>query len=416
MSTRTDTPAHPPRVRAPFLVSYGLANFGLWLAVMTPVIVSLQLRVAQIDPVAKERNLSLVLGLGAFVGMVANPIAGRMSDRTASRFGMRKPWIVGSALLGVAGLTVVAMGDTIAVVAAGWCLAQISYNAMLAGLMAVLPDQVPPEQRGTVSGTLGMGQAVAAVVGTGIAGALSDSALLMFVVPGVVAAVSAIVMAVQLRDRRLDPVDRPPFAWADLARSFSLNPRQHPDFAWAWLSRFMIFMAIASVLNYQVYYLQDRLGLGDDVTRVLGLGVVVQTVTVVLTSNLMGWLSDRVGRRRIFVCIAGLVAASGLVLLAVADDLPLYVVAMALTGLGQGTYFAVDFALVADVLPDRRRNAAKDLGVINVANTLPQSLAPAIAPVFLAVGAGDNYPLLFTAGAVFALLSGLTVLKIRGAR
>lgn len=68
-------------------------------------------------------------------------------------------------------------------------------------------------------------------------------------------------------------------------------------------------------------------------------------------------------------------------------------VGMAIGGLGFGVYMAVDLALVADVLPDRDKNA-KDLGVLNIAGALPPSIAPAIAPAILAIGNG-SYGLLY---------------------
>ena len=52
---------------------------------------------------------------------------------------------------------------------------------------------------------------------------------------------------------------------------------------------------------------------------------------------------------------------------------------MAVGGLGFGMYMAVDLALVVDVLPDPDQ-AAKDLGVLNIAGALPFSLAPGNRP------------------------------------
>jgi len=93
----------PPRASRRFIALYGLATFGFWMAVMTPVIVTMALKVNQLAPDSKESTLAWVLGIGAFVAMIANPVAGLFSDRTRSRFGMRRPWLVGGALLGLAG-------------------------------------------------------------------------------------------------------------------------------------------------------------------------------------------------------------------------------------------------------------------------------------------------------------------------
>ena len=99
-------------------------------------------------------------GLGAAVAMIANPVAGALSDRTASRFGRRRPWLVGGALAGAAALACLAGQHALAGVIVGWCLAQAGLNAMQASLSAAVPDHVPVAQRGTVSGWIGLPQSV----------------------------------------------------------------------------------------------------------------------------------------------------------------------------------------------------------------------------------------------------------------
>jgi MFS family permease len=284
-------------------------------------------------------------------------------------------------------------------------------------MLALLPDHVVPNRRGMVSGILGMCQALAAVAGIALANLTVPASPLSFIVPGLVALAAVIWLVTVLPDRRLDRDERPPWSLGELARSYWVNPARHPDFAWAWLSRFMIFMAISCVLNYQVYYLRDQIGLDRDaVNRMVGAGIGVQTVMVVIGSNLFGWLSDRIGRRKIFVVGAALVASAGLLILATCRSVPMFLLAMVLVGLGQGVYFAVDMALVTEVLPDSRGRAAKDLGVLNIATVLPQSIAPAIAPVFLALGAGRNYLALFLAGTAFAVAAAATIIPVRGVR
>jgi len=135
----------------------------------------------------------------------------------------------------------------------------------------------------------------------------------------------------------------------------------------------------------------------------------------VLSSLASGWLSDRTGRRKAFVLIAALIYAAGLLVIGLAHDFNGLLLGVGVCGLGQGMYVAVDLALVTEVLPNPDE-AAKDLGLFNLASAMPQSLAPVIAPLFLALGGPQNYSALFTAAAVFALLGALAVLPIRGVR
>ncbi|MFJ4828634.1 MFS transporter [Streptomyces sp. NPDC088747] len=413
-------PVVPPeshRVPARFLAPYAAATLGMWMAILTPVILTLAVKVERIAPDGKETALSAVLGAGAVLGLLCNPIFGQLSDRTTSRWGRRRPWLVGSVVTGTGGLVVTGTATSLPVLLLGWCVTQAAFNAMLATMLALLPDHVPAPRRGLVSGVLGVCQALAAVSGAALAQITGPHSAMAFVIPGLVACATCGWLVAVLPDRRLKGPARSPFSWRELLHSFWVDPRRHPDFAWAWLSRFMIFMAISSVLNYQVYYLTDQLGLSkDESTRMVAVGIAVQTGVVVVGSYLFGWLSDRLARRKPFVVTAAAIGAAGLLTLALGQSVTWFLCAMALVGLGQGVYFAVDLALVTDVLPDSRTRAAKDLGVINIANILPQSIAPAFAPVFIGLGGGDNYTALFLAGTAFAVASAVTIVPVRGVR
>src|SRR5215203_4951395 len=150
-------PDMPPRVGWPFISSYAVAFMSTSLVLIAPLLVTLALKVNSLVGIERAPNsLALVVGTGALVAMFGNPFFGRMSDRTSSRLGMRRPWIVIGLLGGSVGILVVALAPNVPVVLAGWCVAQLFFNALLAALVAVLPDQVPPVQRGQVSGVLGI--------------------------------------------------------------------------------------------------------------------------------------------------------------------------------------------------------------------------------------------------------------------
>ena len=133
----------------------------------------------------------------------------------------------------------------------------------------------------------------------------------------------------------------------------------------------MFVLAYAFLTTYQAYYLLDKIGTAKaDVPQQIFLGTLVQSAVVVAASLIGGKVSDRTGRRKIFVLAASVVYGLALFVIAVASSFSGFLVGMAISGLGFGVYAAVDLALVVDVLPDRR-NAAKDLGVFNIAGALP---------------------------------------------
>jgi MFS family permease len=294
-------------------------------------------------------------------------------------------------------------------------MAQLLFNALLAALAAVLPDQVPVTQRGLVSGVLGVCVPIASVSGTFLVQLFTGNRLAMFLAPCAIGGFFILLFAATLKDRRLTKAERPAWSLREFAGTFYVDPRRSPDFAWAFASRFMFVLAYAFLATYQAYYLLSRIGSAEaDVPRQIFLGTLTQSAVVVAASLLGGRLSDRTGRRKLFVLTASIVYGLALFLLAVAGSFNGFLVGMAIGGLGFGVYTAVDLALVVDVLPDRH-NAAKDLGVLNIAGALPFSVAPAIAPAILALGNG-NYGVLYAVAGISAIVGALAILPVKGVR
>ena len=88
--------------------------------------------------------------------------------------------------------------------------------------------------------------------------------------------------------------------------------------------------------------------------------------------------------------------------------------AYVLYGCGSGCYYAVDMALITQVLPSPR-DVGKDLGIVNLSNTLPQAVAPMLGVVFLGAARAD-FRSLFLLAAGLCLVGGLMVLPIRKVR
>ncbi|WP_375388665.1 MFS transporter, partial [uncultured Amnibacterium sp.] len=92
-----------------FIALLALTNLGVWFAFFTPFIFTLQLKVQLLAPENPGGALAVVVGATSIFGLVANPFAGRLSDRTTSRFGMRRPWLLGATVLGVIGLVIMGL-------------------------------------------------------------------------------------------------------------------------------------------------------------------------------------------------------------------------------------------------------------------------------------------------------------------
>jgi len=413
-SLRREVPT--ARVGVGFISLFTLAYMSANLVFQAPILVTLPLKVSSLVGIKQAPgSLALVASVGAFVAIFGNPFFGRMSDRTTSRLGMRRPWMVIGVVGGTAGVAIVSFAPSITVVLLGWCIAQLFFNAMLASLAAVLPDQIPVAQRGTVSGVLGICLPIAAVSGTYVVKLFSGQHIATFLVPCAMGGFFILLFAVVLNDRRLAKADRPAWSMREFASTFYVKPRTSPDFAWAFASRFMFLMAYALLATYEAYYLLQKIGTAvADVPQQIFLGTLVQGAVIVAASLIGGHLSDRTRRRKIFVFTAAIVYGLAMFALAIASNFNGFLVGMAISGLGFGVFAAVDLALVVDVLPNPGHNG-KDLGVFNIAGALPFSLAPALAPTILAIG-GGSYGVLYAVAGVCAILAAVAIMGVKGVR
>jgi len=409
-------PEPTQRVGWGFIGLFALAYAGTWLALLTPVLVTIALKLHQLAPESAADYQSVVLATGAFFAMIGNPLFGRLSDRTTSSFGMRRPWVVGGMLSGGAALLLIATAQTVTMVLIGWCLAQLAFNAVLAPIIAVLPDQVPLAQRGTVAGILGICLPLGQVGGTFLVDSVSRSTLTSFMLPAAIGTIAVLLFTLVLPDRRQSVAVQPLPALREVATWYWVSPRRYPDFAWAWLSRCLLVLGTAFLNTYQPYYLETKLGYAMEQTPALiARGTLVQASAIVALSILGGRLSDAIGRRKVFVLVGATVYAAGLWIIAGASSYAVFLLGMLATGIGHGVYFAVDLALVAEVLPNRERDAGKDLGILNIANALPQAVAPAFGPAILAAGGGD-YTWVFVAAGAVALCGSFAILPVRSVR
>jgi MFS family permease len=404
------------RVGWGFISLYTLAFMSTSLVFIAPLLVTLALKVNSLVGIEQApSSLALVAGIGSLLAIFCNPFFGKMSDRTSSQLGMRRPWMVIGLMVGSLGILLVALAPNIPIVLLGWCIAQLFFNALLAAMVAVLPDQVPAAQRGQVSGVLGVCVPIASVSGTFVVKLFTGNMLTMFLAPCAIGGFFILLFAATLKDRRLAKADRPSWSLWEFASTFYVNPRKSPDFAWAFASRFLFLLAYAFLVTYQAYYLLDKIGSAEaDVPQQIFLGTLTQSFVVIAASLIGGRLSDRTGRRKIFVLTASIVYGLAMFMVAIASSFNGFLVGMAISGLGFGMYVAVDLALVVDVLPDKD-NAAKDLGVFNMAGALPFSIAPGIAPAILAIG-GGSYGVLYAVAGVCAIIGAVAILPVKGVR
>ena len=411
-----DEPTEP--VGTKFISGLVFAQFVFFVALLGPAIIGIGVKIQQIVPDEQKTSaVGVVAGFGALFAVIGNVLFGRFSDRTTSRWGRRRPWIVGGTIVMTGAFLIMALASTVAVMTIGWCLAQLGANAAFGPFLATIADQVPKFQRATISALLGIAQNVGILGGVYVAEIFATQPVILFVAPSVLAIGAMTLYAFILPDQHM-PTKPPRMNLAEWFTTFWVSPRKHPDFALAWWSRFLITLATFMFTTFRLFYLQDELGLSlADAPAAVTMGVLVYTIALVVAGYVAGKISDRTGKRKLLVGGSTLLFGIGTVLLLHVSTLAGFYMVEALLGLAYGIYVGVDLALVVDVLPNPD-DAGKDLGVFNMANALPQTVAPVFGAALLAVASQNNQNyelLLYTAGAM-ALVGALVIVPIKSVR
>lgn len=399
-------------VNTGFQLLLSLANLVIWLSILPISQILLPLQVATLDAANKFTNLTIATAVGVLAAVITNPIAGALSDRTTSRLGRRRPWFIVGTLLSAVTLALMANTTSFVLLVVWWALFHIAANAVLAGLSAVVPDQVPVRQRATVSAFVSLSLPVGAVIGALLVTRFAKSTQMSYYLfIGLLVVVMALFTLV-LRDKPLPKEAAPRFSLGAFLASFWINPLKYPDFGWAWLTRFLVYLSYFTSLGYLLYFLQEAVHYQKAAQGVTTFQVIL-TGTVLIASVISGILSDRLQRRKVFVTGASLVIALAFLILAFFQTWPAVELAGAVLGIGFGAYLGVDIALITQVLPSANARG-KDLGVINIANALPQVIGVTIAA--FVVNTFHNYTVLFIVAALLAVLGAVLIQRIKSVR
>ncbi|MEV7590807.1 MFS transporter [Streptomyces sp. NPDC089922] len=401
----------PPRRRGLMLLLL-VANSAMMAVYMGVGSVLLPTHIAAIAPDDKVAVLGLIGGVSAVFATACNPIAGALSDRS----GRRNPWILGGALASLAGLALLGSVTTALLVGIAWCLVQATMNVYQAAVTAIVPDRIPAARRGTASALVGLGLPLGGTIGVLVAAQTAEHLRTGYLLFGALVAAAALLLTGWCKDvpRTGPAADRPAVPVRAQLAAF-LSSLAHHDFRWAFIGRALMVLGYFSVVGYQLYVLDDHIALPAGLTPPAAMAVLtpVSMTAMALSTLLGGLLSDRWDRRKVFVGVSAALAGFVMVIPVISPTWTGMLVFSALNGLAFGCFMAVDTALVTLVLP-RAEDAARDMGVLNVANAGPQIVAPFVASAV--VTAFGGYTPLFLVGGALSLIGALAILPIRSVR
>ena len=399
-----------------------------WGALLLIIIPS---QTGQIAPDRKAWAQGVILGIGALMALVVPLIAGALSDRCASRWGRRRPYIAVGTVINVLGLLALFYAGSVRslfLYLMGYLIVQFGNGVMTAAYSGVIPDMVPEAQRGEASGYMAMMSQMGTILGAIGAGQLLDRGYIGLSY-ALIAAVMLFFMAVTLVGVKEHPLPTKPepLDWKQFLTSL-FSPFRYSNFVWVWITRALVTMGMWCVQPFIQYYLTDVVHVEHPETTAGSLlGVILMGASV--TGVIGGKISDYTGRK-VVVYVANTIIAIASVAFVFSHSMLYTYIVGAIYGLGYGAYYSVDWALGCDALPNKE-DAGKDMGVWHISMVLPQSLAPFLAGWMLGIfphqmvqqGAEktvhysvSGYQAIFGMGAFFLMLAAFLLRNVTESR
>ena len=344
-----------------------------WLglvAVANGIGIILQERIKDLvpDPTIQYTTLGIIQAAGVVIAVLVQPIAGSVSDYTISRFGRRKPYILVGTLLNLLFLIGIATSNTVLAVGAFVTLLQLSANFAQGPFQGYVPDLVPASQVGLASGLIGLFTVLGVVVGAALAsiGLATGDFTIPTIALGVIELITMLSLFFRLDEGRAAK-DRAGRSWAAVAReAWGHDVLRERSFMFLVASRFFVLGGGAFLVTLLVPYLERAQAITDPEERAVLILVATGIVALCTAISTIpaARLGDRHGRKRV-IYVACVIAALGMGICAVAPSVPTFVVGAILMGIGTGSFLAVDWALMTDIIP--KASSGRFMGISNVA-------------------------------------------------
>jgi MFS family permease len=315
---------------------------------------------------------------GAVIAAIVQPTVGSISDYTISRWGRRKPYIFIGSVLDVVFLVAIATSNELVAIAVFIALLQFSSNFAQGPFQGYVPDLVPAAQVGLASGLVGLftvlGNATGFIVGSlAVTTGRFDIGTIAL---GVIELVTMLAVVIGVDEGRAAK-PRQGRSWLNVAAdAWGTDVLREKSFVFLVGSRLFVLMGGSVLVHLGLLYLSRSIGLSqhDAGNAFLVVSVVAALATAVAVIP-AGRASDRFGRKRV-IWVATALGAAGLLTAAVAPSLAFAYLAAALMGVGTGSFLAVDWALMTDIIP--KASSGRYMGISNVATASAGVLAIAI--------------------------------------
>lgn len=370
----------------------------------------------RLNVIAPDDKVSLLVMFSStamVVALFSNIILGALSDRTRSRFGKRKPWIVICSILSCLMLFMFGQARSIGMMLLWWCLYEVVVNGVASAMVAQMSDRVSPRWRGTVSSAYGMGQMGGSQLGALVAAQFLDNVTVGVNVLAAIAIAGGIVSALLAAEPGNEHEPAKPLHVRELASMFMFPTHGAREFYKVLAGRFLLVTCSSMASNYMLYIIQDYLGLDSaDSSRLLSANAAIALVVGLICCVIAGPLSDRIGHVKVLTASTTMIIAVAAMLAFIISSPAGILLFAFVNGIGNGANSALIQTISLQVLPNPNA-AAKDLGFLNLANTLG-----GVCASFVAAGviASFGYRYIFLFEAIGVLLAAVCFLSVESVR
>jgi MFS family permease len=383
-------------------VVYGLFNLGMPL-----YLESYGLHPSLIGLLANERS---------FVGAFVQPIVGRMSDRTRSPLGRRRPFfLVGVPLMSLSLMLLAFHPDfwlMLLLMTIGsffLAVAMDPYNALMA-------DLFPPRHRGRVGGFVGMTTALGIIIYALIAFFLWENSqvLVFMIVVGILIGAFAFTFFTVK-----EPVVPPHAESVEKEKrnllAYFKELLRYKEAAKYTLALTLYWIGAGGATPFVTLFGEKALGLDAGTAQLLALAFVVSTAIFAIPAGL---LADRIGKKRV-ITMGLLVYGIGAIVGSQSGDVVQAAIALGIIGIGNAGTSAPLIALLVDLIP--RKRTAELLGLGSALWSFAQPLGSVLAGGVVALaalfaGEHDSYRGSFIFAGVMIVLAAIVLQTVKPER
>jgi Na+/melibiose symporter-like transporter len=370
----------------------------------------------------KNTCLGLLTFTGLILGMLAQPVAGALSDRAGFKLGRRRPFIIFGITSTVLLLFGIGAAPAYTVLFASYCMMQIASNTAQGPYQAFIPELVPTDRRGLASGVKNLLEILGGVVFAGISSVLighyarGEGKYWLWInlgILGVILTLAVIATVIWIKERPAFIQHEKKSLWESAFDIFRIDLKKNLRFAWFILSRLLVFAAFTTIQQFALYFFKDVVGVADPAAASFRF-LIVSVIGMVIASYPSGWISDRIGRKPIAISAALLGALAIFLILLLPKEMNVLLIPALLIGISLGAFSSTNWAMATDLV--QKGEEARYLGLANMATAGGGAMARLIGPVIdfaNSRSANLGYSIMLLACTIYLIAGALILLKVK---